>query len=637
LVAAAGFTDSLEFAATVLGKTDQLHNYEAHFVAVAQVMQKRGILPADMSDAELTDWANKHAARYFGWKAFYGFFGPGAPTYDWPSQAYEDEWHGLLEDNNNDFRAALDIWWERHPDLWMIPVARTENAQPDIDGTGLQPPRLPNTKLFQDIMEIPGVKERFADNPAALMLVLPPEAFEGFDFGAYYEAIGNAQLRHMDSIEFLSSAQSKAGAHYFFRLADQRLAWQDYYESQGITPDMQEYRDKMTEITDAQDQVLIDFPGFKEDMSLNGGSYEAGSWKMQGTPFTVLQWTRTIANDPELSKLPGVQGLGEYLTFRDEMANKLQELGISSITDQAAKDTGLTAQYDAKVAELSDQYGEGWNRFYQAYFDRDLHRNFPSGAEEFAANFKATDPTGYAAWETWQGDNKANNKAIAAAVNDAERARLYVQKAELDNQAYEQGFADAEWGTATFAERRNMVEDAKDKPYVFATRWERENIYHEVTSDAPEAKIVEIQRARADIAQAQFEDPTADVGWMYDRLNGWIREQTSVDAAFNAYVQHSNTFGWAFFTAYPDLITQEGPAGDAWRSIYQTLPQAQQLASAGMTDTYKVARRDFEVWVTDTLYDANPTFARQWDFYEQNYGYLTDQLMPSTYYPLGGN
>lgn len=613
-----------------LATTNFLQLQEVMGITPEAVMADHPSWSRQRAQAYLRDLAERQAREFALLRAFFSFTFPASPRISFPTEELEREWSALASEHDID--EAKRIWFERHPDLRLLTVARTMWATENPT-----PVPIPPTRLVAQFLQTRGAR-RFAEtHPRWVWAIITGElASSEWDIGQFFAQVAAGQREVLSPSAFQESADVQAGWDAYFLENERWVAWGDAHPDLG--PGDPPYEAERSEHDRALEEIGQLYPAWRAEYNVI---------QRQGVDPSVMAEARRLAKDKLFVRTEVGKGLVEYLQLRDGIAEEMRQMNITSVRTATAERLGFRARYDDGVADIIARY-PSFRTAYRLFFYSDLQRVPARGQQRIDAVPDAVMARITTWWETFERLRRAPDLAST----DAERASAYEELRAFVARAYEEfgphNPMRLRWDSYDPRERAAYAISLAGRGYWYMSRFDRE-LLGEETSEATERFWSIYNAARAEITKRRLSDPGFVASEAYRRLDAWVRDQMRSDPLLAAQVEHANTWGYGVQRLLPEMLA--GGPGEArayWDALFSALREVQALATryeltgessldAKERVAYATLRKIVSSYV-DELREASVVFARQWDELETANGSepLLDALMPETYFPVGG-
>lgn len=618
-----------EWLRQALGTSDAWKAYVDEFL---RLQQRLGI-EYDSAE-EAVQAAERDAKTFFRYRAVMGFLFPGSVRVEFKTKALEDKWRRYQELYGPE---ARDRFLAEHPDQWLIATSKTLWYKPDPnlpESVWSQMPSVPASPEADAVLQHPEFREFAARFPAmawAIVISVTGPGKPDYSPDILMRQLAQGDRRYKDPVDFYESGQAAAGWTAYWHLREWWDAREEYLRLQGVQENDPEWQYARAQYEERLNEIRRMYPAFSD---------EFGTMQEQRLDPRVLKYARALVRDPVFMDFPIGQALGDYLELRDEIRAEMSRLGISSIDSASAVDAGLASRYEQGVQEIIARVPE-FERLYRVMFEgADLHAVQPEIEREVAA-LPSVERQRIFEWQRRWNDLE---ESISLAPDDRTRASLYRQQYELVKEAYtyEVNPMRVWYETQPYSARQEYLRRLWTKPVMYMNRFDRELLGIPTSEHAEEVWRVYLD-TRSQIYELDLTDPNFSVSAAYRVLDEWVREQAANDPIFAQQVELANTWG-GVFAAYSGYAEEEGPAGDAWRALLQTVRNYQQAVEAaglhgveGDEEQYADVRRQFIAYV-EKLKAWNATFAAEWDALEAASSQdLVDTFVPPVWFRMGGS
>ncbi|HEV8420185.1 MAG TPA: hypothetical protein VGR13_02375, partial [Actinomycetota bacterium] len=628
LVGPKWFSKEIDLQATEFLRLRQYLGQDEHDPVPGYDQAQWDALSPDQRKRRLQDWARKQARSLAFFRAFFGANSFAMPKVTFPTDQIEREYQDLTaklgpEDATKRFLAD-------HPDLSLLTVAKTIWAKDNES-----PISVPASKWVQEILTSPGGREFASEHPQWVFAIIPHE-LRGpdakFDPGAFFEQVSSGVRDVLTPYQFLTKDEERKFWDGWFAEQEAWTAQQDALRSEGLSSSSDTWQ-KAKLAHDARVDHLRQF-------------YPAGSAKLDrldlgGVDPRVLSEARRLSTDSTFLQTDVGKGLAEYLALRDGIEVQMSEAGIHTLRTKAAEKMGLPERYDTTVADIEARYPD-FKLAYQAFFDHDLQGVETAGDKLLSG----LPPAAAEAIKAWEVQNSARQDAPAQATNDIEKNQAYTAIRQWVEQAYEQFPHDQNpavinWATRGPDEKLNYELGLMDRPYIFMSRFDRQEILGEPSSTAAEQAWTAVDNARIEVQKFLAANPTASAGPVYNQLDAYVQQLAASNPDFAAQLGAANQWGHVQEKLLPQIFGQASQAASWWSAFFDALRTVQAVVERNDLHSDKDAGyaglRDQLAAYVDQLKQTNPVFSHQWDYLEeQTPNPLMASFMPDTWYRLGG-
>jgi hypothetical protein len=592
-----------------------------------QVQQAMGLEPN-------ADHATAQAREYAGLRAFFAFVFPGAPRIEFPTVEIEREWSDMVETSPS-YSDAITAWGVKHPDLSLIPLARTMWAADNPSPV----PISPNAFVGQ-LLETKGAEQFAKDHPRWVWAIIPHELQEGeLDFGSWFAQLASGQREVLSPERFLGEDQIQKGWDAYFMERDAWLAWQEAHPQIGIGDPSYEQKSNEYQL------AIEDLRETNPDWGVISGNID-----ISGVDPNVMAESRSLARDKTFTKTDVGKGLVAYLALRDSISDDLAAHGASSIQTVLAERLGLASEFTDGVADIVDQYPD-FNTAYRLFFASDLQHVETAGDKALAGVPQDVYDDKITPW--WDRYERLKDKPnLAGNVNDRNAAyegiRMFVERA-YEEFPRSQNPMILRWKTYDDSERQDYLVSMIGRSYGFNSRFDRVELLGDKSSKAAEKFWTDYNTARTAISNQDDHDPNFAAGDAYTALDRWVLGQAAKNPIIRNQLEASNTWGYAFRKVLPEMFPQRRRSQPYWDAFLDSVATVQQVViakelhgDASFDPNEKVLytrlKEVLEGYV-GTLREENLQFREQWRFLEDASGPdpLLDYFMPAVFFATGSD
>ncbi|HSE44947.1 MAG TPA: hypothetical protein VLA89_06425, partial [Gemmatimonadales bacterium] len=600
----------------------------------AKQMTGQSFKTVEAAQQYLADKALHQAQQMSEWRAVMSMFFPMAPSVKFPTEELETEYRQYITELGYD--EGRDKFLELHPENALITVSTTYWSREDTKVP------LPANKMAAEILSQPGVEEFAKENPQWIFAMLPDEVWgENFDRALFFQQLAAGDRKIKTPLELQSDLSSNEGWDLYLDAKREHIGDLEALRAKGINetdPTYMALESKFSEYTDA---LRVLYPGFNEQFS----TFDLNHLD----PWVEAHVDQALKN-PLFAGTQVGQFLQEYRNLRGGIIDEMAKNGIHSLNTVTAEKLGLKAQYEQGVKQLISTYGDGAERAYNYFFRDDLQSVVTE--QDKLIDRLAEDPERYQKQLQWEVEwNHARMKA-ANVSNDAGADAAYLHMRDMANSAYQLYGKGKDnplifwWHTRTAYEKESYIQSVVTRPYLFLSRFERQEILGEKTDDTAEQMWMEVGKFDHHIDQLQKKDPNAEVFQLYEARDQMIRGFMRQSDTFAKQVDHANTWGYSFWKK-GGYLERDGREGEAWKSFKESLTEIQNVALAhdlhGEADYglkqewYRTAKHQL-LGLVEYLKDYSPDFEDSWKTLEAASPGpdLIDEFMPEIYFPLGG-
>lgn len=585
----------------------------------------------------LSNKAMHQASQLSEWRAVMSMFMPIAPTIKFPTEDLETEYRRYITELGYD--EGRDKFLKLHPENALITIGTTYWSREGSDVP------LPANKMAADILSQPGVEEFAKENPQWVFAMLPDEVWgEDFDRALFFQQLAAGDRKLKTPMELQSDQSSSEGWDLYLDAKRDNLAELEHLRQKGINENDPAYQAKVSEFSEYTEALRTLYPGFNEQFS---------TLDMNHLDPWVEAHVDQALKSPLFASTQVGQFLKDYRTLRMQVMGAMEEAGIHSLKTVTAEKMGLTKTYNQGVKQLISTYGDGAERAYNYFFRDDLQSVVTD--QDKLIDKLAADPEKYQKTLKWEKEWNAARETAANTSNDAKASQAYLHMRDMANQAYDLYGSGNDnplifwWKTRPQYEKDQYTASVISRPYLFLSRFEREEILGEKTDDQAEGYWMEVGKFDHYIAQYKQQHPNYDgsvVGGFYDDRDRMIRYFAKQSSTFATQVAHANEWGYSFFTK-GGYIEKDGRDGEAWRSFQESLRDVQRVVvdndlhgdtDFGAKKEWYLTAKHRLLGLVEYLKDYSPGFADDWKTLEASSPGpdLLDEFMPDIYYPLGG-